>query len=137
MENKSLLEQLKNFVAETFLNKKDEKENEPEKELEITEPVINEQVDPVAPEIEPEKEIIEEKQAIVNQDNDIFKAELEALRLRNSELEAELLKSQAGNTKVGSKQGMEDVNNISQNEQDLQVIEDLKKLRAEMSVIKY
>jgi ATP-dependent protease ClpP protease subunit len=137
LENKSLLEQLKKFVSETFI--RNTKETEPEKEVEKEEEEIKDEpkvIEVIQAEIEfPEKE--KEVEVIVDTEKELMAAKLAEYEAKISKLETDNLKLSASSTKAVSTPGIEDKDEINVSEIDKQIALDLKKLRAELAEVKY
>jgi len=136
LENKSLLEQLKKFVSETFI--RNAKETEPEKEVEKEEEIKDEPkiMQVIQAEIEfPEKE--KEVEIIVDTEKELLAAKIAEYEAKISKLETDNLKLSAMSTKAVSTPGIEDKDEINVSEQDAMVLADLKKLRGELAEVKY
>lgn len=131
-ENKSLLDQFKAFVNETFGEKKPEKEEEQAVQENSQEPEQEEK-----PVEEPVNKVETEQVVVDNSVELQLRNELEVKNVRIQELETELAKLNAKSTKVVSAAGIEDKESINGDPVDLALAEDLKKFRNEMAGIRY
>lgn len=128
-ENRSLIDQLKDFVSDLIGSKKSEEQvvnqetNTEEKPVIVEEqPVVENKADEVV--------------AQLNLDLENARKEIESRDNRIKELETEILKAQGSSTIVKSAQGIEDIEDGKMTDEEKQVYDDLLKLRNEMSQVK-